>query len=82
MRDTQCPEFGRCREGRLRDNPSLRVIPRSPSADGRRGISQWAESTQSEIPLRPLTDRNDSVGKVIMQAHRETPTCVILLAFS
>jgi hypothetical protein len=48
----------------LCENPSLRVIPGSRR---RRGISHCLENTQSEIPLRRLTDRNDSIGRPITQ---------------
>ena len=51
----------------LCDNSVLRVIPRSPAAAGRRGISHCVENTQSQIPLPRLRDRNDSVGRVITQ---------------
>jgi hypothetical protein len=44
------------------------VVPRSPSADGRRGISQCIQNTQSEIPLRRLTDRNDIPKEVLTQS--------------
>ena len=55
--------------------PGLHVIPRSPSAGGRRGISHCSENTQSEIP-RSAPDhqvrgsaRNDSPKEVFTQTR-------------
>jgi hypothetical protein len=53
--------------GSLYDNPSLRVIPRSPPLLLADDEESRPENTQSEIPLRRLTDRNDSLGRVISQ---------------
>jgi hypothetical protein len=50
--------------GSVCDDPVLCVIPRSPAADGRRGISHCLENTHSQIPH---STRNDSIGRVIAQ---------------
>jgi len=54
-------------QGSQYDDPNLRVIPRSPAGVGRRGTLHCLESTQSEIPLPRLRDRNDGVGAAGLQ---------------